>query len=318
MFLLAGLLAGIAVHSVLGRSYVAEATISPISRGGASVGGALGLLSAASGGAYGANSDSEFEEYTAVLQSERLAQELERQHGVLRIIFSKQWDKASHSWRKPNSLVGTIKESLGITWSPPDSLALAKWLSKNLNMSPHATPDGGLSVLRSQILNVSLRFRSRQEAVMLLRYILVGADDIVRQNQAANVENRIAYLQRNIKSTTDINLADTLRKLLLDQEGTLMSLKADRFYSVAIIDPPHAPHTPVGISLTKILVLSLGLSLFCAAALVLLVLRRRFDLAYGTNFDPLAEPFPNPILACANVLRRSYAPFSRSRKHDNS
>jgi len=280
---------------LLGHKYRAEATISPVTSQNLSINGTLGLLSAAAGANLGGLNSGNFEKYKALLQSTRLAADLAQKRGALQIVFSRSWDSENKTWRRPTPIVSVIRDVLGVPWSPPTEVDLAKWLSSNFSLESSANGADGLAALRSQIYAVSLKFKNKQQAVELLTFILNDADDIARHDQLANTSNRVVYLQNAIKKTTDVNLLESLRNLLLDQERTLMTLKTDKFYSFDLIDPPdEAP--PSGLAMPiKVLLIAIVFGIALYAAIVFLLLRGRIDRAQQTKADPLAQPFPNPI-----------------------
>jgi len=301
--------------------YIASATIGPSAESTTAQGGISSALSAAGlGGAFGGGGAGTFTKYVQLLHSRRLAEMLETKQGVLRHLYVDFWDEKTHSWKPPSgpiaSVKAVIKSAIGRQWRPPSADDLSDALSQIVSVSSaSSTSMLEISALRNQITTVSVTSKDRDYAIALLGYILKDADAIAREDRLANASNRIQYLNALTKTTTDVYLTSSLSQLLMDQERTLMVLKADQYYAFDMIDPPHANVRPLGTSPITVLMGFFAFAFATAAALVYFILKRRVSNASVTGEDPLAQPFPDPINMAGRLMTRSYRRlFARQHK----
>ena len=283
-------------------NYIATAVIAPPSSAGSSSSGGLSSALSAVAGlgvSFGASNSVSFDKYAQVLRSTRLAEKLAQEDGVMEHLFNVEWDGDTQTWQPPAGSFAawkqSVKRALGIPVNPVTPEQITTTLNQILSLG-YAPSTGGLTAaLRSQITVVTLTYGDRNFAVTLLNYVLRDADEIIRQDQLTNVSNRINYLDRMLKKTTDVNLSNSLSQIMMDQERNLMILNADKYYSIDMIDPPYADPKPSGISPVMILAMSIIFGLFISLAAVFLILRQRVIAAAETGIHPLARPFPDPF-----------------------
>jgi hypothetical protein len=298
--IVAAVFLAIAYLAVRTPIYTATAMIAPPSNGSQLPSGGLGsALSAAAGlGISFGGSDDEFGKYLQVLKSTRLAAMLEADPAVMAKLFAVRWNSATGSWEPPPGSFpawkNSVKRALGMRITPFTAKTVTDWLDRSIGLA-NAPSTGGLTMaLRTQITVVSLSYKDRPFATDLLNRILDDADILLRQEKLSNAANRIAYLNAQIKQTTDVNLSNSLREILMSQERELMILKADRHYAVDVIDPPASSPKPSGASTLMVLSGAVILGLAAAVAAIFLILRARLGDA-GSGRAPLDAPFPNPF-----------------------
>jgi hypothetical protein len=276
--------------------YRAEATIGPVaSTAGPS--GATQAFAAYAGVDVGSGDTGRFSKYLQVLHSYRLAQRLEDRHHVLRYLIP-GWDERNHRWDLPPGIVPATSRFVkglfgGPAWQPPDAETLDSILSKQMRVERVS----GATILdtKNQISTVTLELRDRALALTVLGWIIDEADGIVRDDQLLNTNNRIDYLSTSLRKAPEVFLVDSLQRILLDQERVLMTLRADRRYSVDLIDPPNADRRAVGLSAVVVIIVSAVFALVLYFVMVLLLLRRRLARFGGDGQRALADPFPDPI-----------------------
>jgi hypothetical protein len=276
--------------------YRAQATIGPVAN---SVGpsGATQAFAAYAGVDIGAGDTGRFGKYLQVLHSYRLAERLENRHHVLRYLVP-GWDEQNQCWKPPSGLFPTavrfVKGILGYpAWQPPDAGILADVLSRNMRVERVA----GATILdtKNQISTITLDLGDRELARTLLGEIIVEADGIVREDQLLNTTDRINYLSAMLRKAPEVFLIDSLQRIHLEQERTLMTLKADRRYSVDLIDPPNAERNPIGLSGIFLLIMSVVLGVIVYTVAVLFLLRRRIARYAGDARRAVDESFPDPF-----------------------
>jgi hypothetical protein len=247
----AGLAAVVAVTILMPPLYTASAIVGPADNAdqpfGDAMGGALsgGLGGIAKhlhvGGALGQGGlDDTFDEYTALLTSNRLAEVLVRKDHILPEIFPDDWDATHQRWLPRNSLadrnIDYLKTLLHRPVKPaPDQDDLAKYFLKNLIVD---------SSLETSFAIVTFRFSSHEGAQLLLGLILREADNIVREDKRRDVAARIAYLNTALVHLSLADQKPELISILSDQEQEMMMIESDHLYASKLIDMPYAPLKP--------------------------------------------------------------------------
>jgi len=218
-----------------------------------------------------------FPKFLEVLYSVRAADDLERKYHVMEHVFH-GWDRASSSW-KPTSdiwqwLIHFLRPDVpGAGWSPPTSTKLAEFFRAFVLVEPVVQTNAATTGL----YQVSITFPDRVYAIGLLNNMLQEADMLVRQDQLSNTANRIGYLNNVIGGTQELTLRENLQNILQQDEQSKMTLQADKFFSVDVVDPPHADISPASPNAALILTAaSLG-GAGLAGLLLLLSLYKRAE-----------------------------------------
>lgn len=289
--------------------YEAAAIIGPVPNSASSAPqGAAAALAGLAGVASDDSSGATFSKFTRVLTSTRLAARLERDHGAMKMLIG-GWNPGEQKWEPPSGVAawttGLVKSVLGMpAWTEPTVEDLAAKLSTMVSVNPAAGSDP--LQLRAQFYSVTVESRDRQMAARLLGWILQAADSLVREDQMIRTEGRIAYLTKTLNSTNDVALRDYLNQVMVGQEQTLMTLKADQHFAFDLVDPPSVPTRTVGFSNLTLLVLAVLFGFLIVVALMFLELQERMDAHFRTGKDPLADPFPNPIHQAIGSARRLF------------
>ena len=284
--------------------YTATAVVEPpLSTGNGQISGQSQMLASFVGIDTGGNSD-QFTKYLQILSARRFAAKLESDHHVLRLLFP-GWDESSQSWKVPENFTSRLKKRfrafLGLpNQGDPDIAALDDFLGKKIIIT--LVPGRSPLDLKGQVFTVSITMEDRELATNLLMWSLSAADSLVRHDQLARTVNRIAYLRRQIDSTNEIILRQSLSTLLTQQEQAMMTLQTDKFYAVDLIDPPSAPNIPLGMTMSKAFItfVFLGFLVFFALVIVTLYQRTR---TMSDEDEILSIPFPNPVSQAIGALR---------------
>jgi hypothetical protein len=295
----------------LNPTYTATALIGPIqSENGSAPGGTLQALSAMSGGSFGSQQGG-YEKYMALLQSMRLAQDLEANHHISRLLYDTLWDSTTHQWKRPHGPLASVKTSvkrmLGYPeWKPPSAENVASTLQTELGVHTNTAASGGISlaVLKSQLSVISFNYKTPQGATELLDLILRSADALARKDRIENLSRRISYLKQAIQGTTDLTLRDSLEKILSDQERMLMTVKSDRFYAIDMIDPPNASTAIPSAGYSRLITFGVLFGLIISALIIFLILRARLLADPERPCNPFETPFPDPIVAVSDLAKR--------------
>jgi hypothetical protein len=261
-----GLGAVIAYTLLAAPVYTATAIVGPADNSDQPFNDAMGGLSGGLGGiakhlhvggAIGQQSGGDpFDEYTALLTSNRLASLLVRRDNILPEVFWREWDPSQNRWLPRTGFVtqkiDQMKLLLRRPLKPaPDQEDLAKYFKKNLFVD---------SSLETSFATVSFRFHTREGAERLLGLILHEADDIIREDKRRDVAARIAYLNAALIHLTLADQKPELIAVLSEQEQEMMMIESDHLYASMMIDAPYAPLTPTSPSPIVDGLMALGLA----------------------------------------------------------
>jgi hypothetical protein len=289
------------------NTYIARAVIGPVPSESTPPGGALQALSAVTGG-FGGQSNS-FDKYLQVLQSFRLVEVMDQKHQLAMEFFKGSWDPAIHQWRQPQGRFTGAKNFvmrlLGRpAWKPPTTANVARNLHAIMAVQTAAGTGGvALAALKNQFTTVQVEYRNPAKALQILNWVIIDADNLAREDRLQNTSNRVDYLLHAIQITEDLTLRESLQRILADQERALMTLKADRFYAIDLVDPPMVDSNPAGnvfVSIFWAVFAGLGL----ASAIVYGFLYGAVRRATRFGGDPLADPQSNPVKAVRHMFSR--------------
>jgi len=285
--------------------YVAAAVIEPPINSGSQISGANQML-ASFAGIEASGSAAQFTKYLQVLGSNRFAERMDQDHHLMRAM-NEGWNEKTHSWTPPSGPMADfkarVKAMLGMRpWTPPDMSSLAQNLQGMTSIS--LVPGRSPLDLRSQVFSVSVRAKTPQQAFNLLSWSLRAADDLVREDQLARTTNRIAYLKAQIDSTQEVYLRQSLQQILMSQEETLMTLHADRFFAVDLVDRPSVSNVPIGTSVSTLLITAAAMGFFVYSLFVIVLLFRR--IRSPKPADSLRAPFPDPLGSAFGRLRAAF------------
>jgi len=228
---------------------------------GGALGGSLGGIAKHLhvGGMLGQGGSSDtFDEYTSLLDSNRLTEILVRNDHVLPDIFPDDWDSIHRRWLPEDDLIHhSINWLKTVLHRPvkqvPDQDDLEKYFEKNLIIDPS---------LENSFVSVSLRFRSPRGAERVLGTLLREADNVIREDKRRDVAARIAYLNTALEHLSLADQKPQLIDILSDQEQEMMMIESDHLYASTLIDAPHAPLKPSSPSPIRDSAIALALALF--------------------------------------------------------
>jgi hypothetical protein len=193
------------------------------------------------GGALGQEgTDDTFDEYTALLTSNRLLEILVRKDHVLQEIFASDWDRIHHRWLPHDDFIHRTIDTAKVLLHRPvkrarDQDDLQEYFKTRLVVDPS---------LETSFATVTLRFGSPQGAEHLLGLILHEADDIIREDKRRDVAARIAYLNTALEHLSLADQKPELIDVLSQQEQEMMMIESDHLYASTLIDQPYAPLKP--------------------------------------------------------------------------
>ncbi|HEY1611934.1 MAG TPA: hypothetical protein VGG24_21920 [Paraburkholderia sp.] len=212
------------------------------------VGGALG----------GQGTDDKFDEYSALLTSNRLAGILVNKYAFLQQVFPEDWDPVHKRWLPRDSFFDqTVDFFKRLMNRPvkqaPDQDDLAKYFEQNFGVDPS---------LDTSFATVTFRFHDRAAAERLLGDILLEADNIIREDKRRDVSARIAFLNTTLEKLSLAEQKPAMIDILSQQEQEMMMVESDHRYASVLIDTPHAPLKPTSPSPIVDSAIAFGLAVF--------------------------------------------------------
>lgn len=223
--------------------YSAVMTVGPAARNGAA---AMGLR--VGGGRFaptapGAPDEllSDFARYQELLRATPVAERLLAEPGMARRLFADRWDAAAQAWRASPGVWAAVKRAgLALagrpSWSgPPDAVALAQLLHRQITVSPVGT---------GAMRRIVFRHADRDFALAVLGRVAAAADGHLRDEAARRAKAQVDFVRARLRETAIIEYREALTQVLADEERALMALGIDLPYAVDVIEPPHAAALP--------------------------------------------------------------------------
>jgi uncharacterized protein involved in exopolysaccharide biosynthesis len=186
-------------------------------------------------------SDDKFDEFQALVVSQRVAQILiDKDKHVLPVVFEHQWDAQSKTWHPPTDPIGLIarfvKPLFGYpSWHPPDAADLARYLGKHLDIN---------SDLSSSIVTISLEHKDGAFARRLLAELYFAADQAMQQEERQRTIIAIDYLKKELDKESVVDYRSMLLDLLSSQEAQYVTLIGGQAYAAKLVEPPVISASP--------------------------------------------------------------------------
>jgi uncharacterized protein involved in exopolysaccharide biosynthesis len=207
---------GLAASMLLGKRYQAEVVAMPRSNYGQSgllnsLGGQLGGLAQLAGLGMGAGG--ERAEAVATLRSHLLARQMIEQDQLLPVLFSSDWDAATHGW----------------TGRP-------RTLNDGVRLFDHRL----LSVIedhRNGLVTVRIEWKNPQQAAVWANEFVARANARLREQAIARADASIRFLKQQVDQVQTVEIRDALYLLMQAQYKNLLLAKTTPQYAFIVIDP---------------------------------------------------------------------------------
>lgn len=267
------------VFKVLPPKYEASMVIGPsngdnkgtgaLSRLAGSLSSVNGLdLQSLAGGALDSGASSQMERLLEVMRTPALGEILERDNGILKLMFDRQWDAERAQWRRPAGKLAGFRRFVSAQllnrpgWRPPGIEEYADYMNSRMDV---------LSIRKTGLYQVSITERTPEKALQILTLTFQGADDLLRQKFISRHQEMVDYLAQRIPLEQDVTLRQALTSVLLNEEQVLTLAQASRTFAADVIQPPVVDWRPKGPPAVQLLLLAVALGI----GLGLLVNRNR-------------------------------------------
>jgi hypothetical protein len=240
----AGVLLMILILPTMTPRYTVSMTVVPPpadqSQGSGGANSALSGILSLAGGSSLAQGNSYYMRYQKVLVSPAVAARMQKDYGMLQIVFQDQWDAENKQWKEPASLrirmLGWLFRLANVpAWTHPDVMTLSSFLEGNIVVVPSTLND---------IVTVSMTSSNRELAKKILLTAHTEANAVLRDMVARHASQQVAYLQNKLAGVTVADYRAALLQILSSQEKTLMLTQTDAPFAADIVSPPIASDVP--------------------------------------------------------------------------
>jgi uncharacterized protein involved in exopolysaccharide biosynthesis len=239
--------------------YRADALVAVVDDAGSGVAGLMGgrLDSLASmagvdlGGGQGRRG-----EFVAMLSSRAVARELIESDELTPVLFASRWDPQARMWRR--------------TWlssSPP-----------TLGDAVERFHDRALRVMEDDetgLITVRVELPARELSAKLANRIVELVNEKIRQTTIADARRGIAYLNRELARTTEVEVRQGAFRLLESNLQQIMLANVQEQYALKIVDPAVAPEAGRFVQPRPLLETLLGVLAGCLLGSVVVLWQRR-------------------------------------------
>ncbi len=235
LFALAGIYSGYSDLKGFTPQYVAAMTVLPSEsiNQGKSSGGVeaiaveLGLLPGAQ-----ASSISPFNRLEFFLGSVSLADRLQKKYGIMQLLYSGSWDDEEQEWKKPSGEEFERQEKIKTflrqnLWTPPNLQNAANFIVSSIKIEEI---DGG------PFKRLSVTHQDPDFALWLLTTAYFEADELIRETDKLELEERMAYVEKQLATVDKIHIRDGLREQLATELGRAVALEVDLPYSATVVE----------------------------------------------------------------------------------
>lgn len=231
--------------------YKARMVVSPslstdttISGGGGMPGGQLGALAGLAGLSLGSQAQATtFDRLKEAFKSLELAQALDRKYGLFKRIYGAGFDEQTQTWIRPQGWRFELDQKIAAflrqpTWSPPNMESLANYLGGALQVS---------ELKDSPFIEIVVQDRDPEFALNLLKIAYAEADQLLRDQDRREVNQRRSYLEERLARTSLSDMRQVLLGLLAQEERSAMLLESNLPYAARVIEPAYASSQPVSL-----------------------------------------------------------------------
>jgi len=307
---LIGVIWGVNYESSAPKKYTVSVYVGPVGDAPVQSGGGVGgLVSMFISGGSMAVGPPEWSRYVFALKSVRLAEKIEREHHLIKKLFSSRWDAKTHTWKPtPGFMAGIqrkMREMFGLPGDPaPDVTSLQGYITGNVQLYTDKT---------TGLTTISMISPDPKAALDLILLVHRSAVDLVREEIAKSNQAKMNYLTRTLAKTANADQRGVLIGMLAQTEQTQMLLNNHLPFAAQIIDTPVVPSQPSSPqTLDVVLMYRIGLMIFFVLGMLAL------DQIAGTNFVEYTETklrrFPRFVMTRVSRYREFgwQGVFSRS------
>lgn len=234
-------------------------------------GGQLGALAGLAGLSIGQQEmATTFDRLKEAFKSLELAQTLDRKYGLFMRVFGASWNAETQSWIRPEGWRFELGEAIAEflrqpTWAPPNMESLAKYIGGAVQV---------LEIKNSPFVEIVVEHPDPDFALNLLKTAYDEADQLLREQDRRQVEQRRSYLEERLARTSLYDMRQVVLALMAQEERSAMLLESDLPYAARTIEPAFVSSVPVAlrpaieIGIRVVAALALGIALVAGWAVL--------------------------------------------------
>lgn len=202
---------------------VESVLISNRSQSNQSITGGLGGLASLAG--INIQSTTDETEAIATLRSRVLVEEFIKDHNLLPVLFSDQWDSEASQW----------KDEDPEEW--PSVVDGVEYFIENVYSVEEDATTG--------LITVAVRWSDPDVAVQWAEQLVSAANEKLRKRDMDNSQKRLDYLNSQLVSANLLELRQAISRLVQNEIQTMTLANAETEYAFKVIDPPRVPERRV-------------------------------------------------------------------------
>lgn len=210
-----------------------------------------------------------------MLGSPALAETVEAEFGLLRVVFGEAWNEETRTWRRPQGWRFQTREDLRALlnlpgWTEPSVATLQVHLASAITL----TPIDGTEFVRVQYSNAD-----PQKALLVLETAFRSADELIRGQDTERIAEQRRYIQERLAQTQLLDQREVLMGMLGQVEQKAMLLNSGSPYTVRLLEAPWVNTQPEARGLTAEIGGRMFVAFLLGAVLVILyqLFRRESD-----------------------------------------
>jgi uncharacterized protein involved in exopolysaccharide biosynthesis len=193
-----------------------------------------------------------------VLRSRSLGEQFIQEEGLIQAIYSDQWDAKAKAWKSDVDKPPTIQDAYRVFDKKIRDVAVDQ---------------------KTGLVTLTIRWRDPAVAQRWAARLVAMVNQKMRQRDIAEANENLAFLDKELKQTTVVDIQQAIYRLIEAQTRRKMMANVREEYSFKIIDPPIAADANKFESPRKMLLVLLGGTLgFIFGCLIVAGLRARESL----------------------------------------
>ncbi|MGH7076095.1 MAG: hypothetical protein ACREFD_18135 [Stellaceae bacterium] len=246
--------------------YEATALLAPGGSSPATSSAGSGPLAALAGLSNTVHQITPFEDFQATLTSIALARNLGQQEWVLKFLFGRGRDSATHQWVRPTGSIANVKAMVHrffgrAAWQPPGDVQIARALQAHLSVKYDRLTD---------LMHAEFTASSPVMAQRMLSAVLKESDELVRKRSNYEAQHYVAFADQQFQTVTNADQRAALSNIETEYERILILSGVDVPFATTVIDPPTVSQLPTGPRISIVMAMGLILGALVGIALTLL------------------------------------------------
>lgn len=256
----------IAVYKYTASLQVTPAQQNATDRGSSLPSGLGGLASLAGINVPSTGGTLQFNLYLESLKTREVADEVAKNQALMRIMFDSEWDEETQSFQRRGSGIASaiLSAVFGMpptVWTPPNGARVQSLLREKLIIDTDPK--------KNYLATISFDDRNPEYAIAVLGAVNEAADGLLRRKSLVRAQVYIAYLSRQLSTTTVAEVREAITQSLGEQEKYLMMASSAAPFAAQPFAGPVASMRPTSPQPFQIVGVAIGAGIMLGVALSL-------------------------------------------------